>query len=225
MAYLTAEATTLESEYYEIVQSAMACPNQQNGELASVAIDTKCIMYGLPDLFLGASYDRTLTSQLKALFAQHNPPDLYLFTAKSAIPVADAFRGIFGEGINQSLGTINANSRNSRKHIDALKAPDSQAIFEHQAEVERLRKVIGNTSSVCVVEQYSGSGRTLRYAGKLLQDAGVETIHGIRGQWYHDALEADIDENGLTSTHSSFMRSTGELIRGQLEIDLTEIRT
>lgn len=220
------EATTLERENYSEIQAAMAHHDRQHGALAATPIDDEHIKDGFPWLIGESSFDRTLTSQLRHLLAQDNRPDLYLFTAKSAIPVADTFRGIFGDDNPPSLGYIKASSKSAFPYIDQfMKPPNHTSIAAHQAEVERLRKLTQTAPHVCVVEQYSDTGKTLRYAGLLLKEAGVQTVSGIRGQWYHEARKEDVDKHGLTSTHAQFMHGVGELIKEQLAESLNVIRT
>lgn len=145
----------LQRKNYRAIKTAMAGDRHQYGALAAVRINDEHIARGFPGLARG-SFDRTLTSQLKHLLSQDDRPDLYLFTAKSAIPVADAFRGFFGDN-HPVLGHIEANRKSALSHIDRYVPAESQAVFAHQTEVERLRELAKTATHTCIVEQFSST--------------------------------------------------------------------
>ncbi len=215
----------LQCKSYKQIKAAMTGERWQHGALAATHVDDDHIRRGFPGLARGV-YDQTLTSQLKYLLSQDDRPELYLFTAMSAIPVADAFRGFFGNN-RPALGSIKADRVSALSHIDRSRyyQPSYEELMAHRTEVERMRELTRTVSHVCVVEQFSASGNTLRYAGLLLREAGVETVSGIRGQWYNEAAKEHINEHELTSSHAPFMHSVGALVREQLSDHLAEIRT
>ncbi len=133
-------------------------------------------------------------------------PDLYLFTAYSAVPVADAVRG-FHEAAGWStpdLGYIQADSRLSKWFSDG------RAKSVSAAESERLAALTDGKEHVCVVDQHVSSGMTLVYAGHLLQNAGVEAASAIRGYgWYQDAHSWGVDLQGVTSHWHDSMNEIG----------------
>lgn len=169
--------------------------------------------------------DRSLVGQLRALLCApakatagqaDSPPDAYLFTARSAIPVADCLRGFFdASGLAApTLSHITANRSMSSllaKPEDRIASVTEPLQEPHEAEIERLRSLVGGLDHVCVVEEFVGQGKTLRYAGALLSEAGVQAVSAIRGGWYMNAEPDDISVDSLTSRHSDFMYELGAL--------------
>lgn len=174
------------------------------------------------------AFDGSMIRQMPAVSNDPDipPPDLYLFTADSAIPAADSIRGYYRAAGTPlpALNYVEAN-RDKSKFLGSPNIAEGIAIVTETAsfakELARLQPIIKQKQHVCVVEQYSLTGNTLRYAGLLLKYAGVETISGIRGTWYEQAREKDIKRAKLTSRHARFMRKIGErAYRASIESDV-----
>jgi hypothetical protein len=125
--------------------------------------------------------------------AQVHYSDAYLFTAYSALPVADTIQGYYdaaGESVPQ-LGHIMANRKVSQPlgHTETKEA--TQLI---DAEIDRLTPLIGNLGSVCIVDQFVETYRTIELAENIVSRCGVPTVSSIIGRWYRDAAIYDIDK-------------------------------
>lgn len=130
----------------------------------------------------------------------------FLFTAYSAIPLADAVRAFY-EKLGMPipwLGYINAS------HI-GRKGVEEKEYLKHE-EARRLRPLLTDLGSVCIVEQLVNTHNTLLFAHSCVRDAtdGAISQTDIRGKYYHGAQHADIDLESLSSTHWEFMREIGE---------------
>ncbi|MDB5176463.1 MAG: hypothetical protein JWN75_131 [Candidatus Saccharibacteria bacterium] len=133
--------------------------------------------------------------------------DIYLFTANSAVPVADSVRGYYEELGHEvpTLGSVKANSYNSRyrtahNYNDVLKS-----------EQERLAPIVEG-GRVTIVDQYVSQGLTLRFATRIAQEAGAISVDSTdNAEWYTDAsvVDAKIDLDTLTSAHKDFMHKIG----------------
>ncbi len=171
----------------------------------------KCMLEQPPNPMLMSwtgkgNFPRTFHGLIDELTALEKPaPDIYVLTAYSAIPLADALRGYYEElGLDTPYITyINAFShRNSNR----LKL----SAMMRKTEVERLEVVLSESSAPCVVDEYKNSGNTVYFAREMISDSGeFETIHTIEGQWYHGAYKDDINLQEMTSSHAAFMYETG----------------
>ena len=148
--------------------------------------------------------DTSLPSLMMALH-DNNPPDVYALTAMSAIPVADALRGYYGElGLPEpSIVAVHANKTISR-------APADTQICAVKKEVERLTPLVGGRT-VALIDQYVATGGTLRLARYMLHKAGAKrTRSDSRTRWYDQAARGDVDVENLTSTHADLMHAIGK---------------
>jgi hypothetical protein len=148
--------------------------------------------------------DTSLDTQLRTITAL-GKPDAYLFTADSAIPVADAIRGYYQElgDITPLTDYIEADRGVSYHSGDYPWLTD-----EKEKELRRLSKCIKGMSHVCIVEQFVQRGITMQYAANLVHEAaGPDIISGIQGRWYIDAH--DVDKTNLTSPHKTRMQVIG----------------
>jgi len=140
-------------------------------------------------------------------------PDAFVFTANSAIPVADAIREYYDRSqLQQPLMThIEANRITATLSFLNKSYPkvDLQNTSFPEDELKRLKLSLSNANHVCVVEQFVGTGRTISYASELLYRSGVRQVSAMRGRWYADARFLDIDKSSTTSKHSVFMREIG----------------
>jgi hypothetical protein len=132
-------------------------------------------------------------------------PHVFLFTANSAIPVADSVRGYYeerGEPIPE-LGIIKA---------DSFVSPHPGYTIYNQAfdsEVQRLGVQLFG-ARVAVVDQDIHTGFTITMARKIAQAAGATSVIIPEGaNWYGDADDQDVDRDAVTSKHSDHMRKVG----------------
>lgn len=139
------------------------------------------------------------------------PPQAFLMTANSAVPVADSIRSYFSDHPLTPptyLGYIRANKRYA-DYYSQMKAFSSV----DEPEINRLRPLAVKYEHICVVEQLVSSGTTLNYASKLLLQAGVRVVTALRGNWYEEAVSSNVNLEDLTSAHEPFMSKIGILAR------------
>ena len=132
-------------------------------------------------------------------------PDAIALTMYSAVPVADAFRGIY-----DSLGTkppllIGVASNAQDRHLQATSP------MARQVEVTRLRNLLDGRSNVVIVDEYVLNGSTLGHANDLLTESGVELTSAIAGRWFEDAGKTDIDARKLTSEFAQQFHAIGQI--------------
>jgi hypothetical protein len=156
-------------------------------------------------------YDASMARQIRSVtqefgkFGMGKPPEVFLFTAYSAIPFADAFRGYFGASGQRLpvLGYINVSSRRNKYSEDREK--------NRQQETERLKAFLGNAEHVCVVEEYVDTGSTLALASDILQYAGIVCATAIRGKWDPVGSSKDhVDVGRMTSIFAQHMHELGQ---------------
>lgn len=132
-------------------------------------------------------------------------PDVFVLTANSAVPVADAIRGWY-EAINgrgPNLTHIYA-SRNLANEV--LRTPDRQRTIEE--DTARLAREYTGARAV-VIDQFVHSGSTLKLAHRMLEDAGILVVSSTpEARWYNHAF-GEIDLQNMTSEHAAFMRRIG----------------
>lgn len=132
-------------------------------------------------------------------------PDYYLFTANSAIPIADAVRAFY-DGMQRDcppLAHININKRILEKRLGSRERLIDQ-------EAERLRPFLEGAGRVSIVEQFVYTGNGLLAASRAARLAGAATCDNFdKSNWYVDADPRQIDLQNLTSTHRDFMRHIG----------------
>lgn len=155
--------------------------------------------------------DTSFTSQMHSLIEKYGevdaeidrPPEIFLFTANSAIQYADLVRGYFGLSVDNQIpriGFIKASREKWRTQYDFDK------------ESERLHDVTNGYTHVCVVEEFVSSGRTLIYASKLLHHAGVQTITAIRGTWDgYGVRKNEVDFEAVASTDTNVRKRLTDL--------------
>jgi hypothetical protein len=137
-------------------------------------------------------------------------PDAFVFTIKSAIPVADSVRGFYetsGKNTPLLLG-IGVNQMMAHGYMMDERASK----IEFSDELERLTPIIQGMARVCVIDQYVCTGNTIRTAVELISRAGVNDVETIQGLWYQEALPSEIDISGMSSKHSDFMNNIGHQI-------------
>ena len=157
-----------------------------------------------------AAYDYSLQRQLTDVSQTTNTPepDCYLFTAYSAIPVADAIRGFYNRRSMSIpiLGYVHANRETSREYSDEHDKVDT-------SEVLRLRRLIQGLRHVCVIDQYCSTKATVLQASHMALAAGAQRVSAIQGKWYEDLTIGEApDLAQLTSSHAPFFQAIGQTI-------------
>lgn len=163
-------------------------------------------------------YDFSLARQLAAVRLDA-PDHAYVFTAFSAIPVADTIRGLHDElGLPPPrLTYIDVKPQTStgsdlRYILDRwlnIVPRNNEEVESLTQETARLKKALGDIGAVTIIDQYTCTGATLQASKYLLGLAGIKEVTGIAGRWYHGASVQGIDIRNLTSVFAQPMHSTG----------------
>ena len=170
--------------------------------------------------YLPAEYDSSLTTQLNALVATAEIPDVFVLTAISAVPVADAIRGYFeANGTDVPVIThVQANQANAHDYhrLNWCESKNQKRVIKRfvNAEVKRLKPVVDG-ANVCTIDQFVSTQNTIKYAAELLKQAGVKQGTAIRGKWYDQADRAEVDLDTMTSVHHLFMHKLGRHIAAE----------
>lgn len=145
------------------------------------------------------AYDISLTRQIGRIIRLE--PSIIFFTAHSAIPVADVFRGIYA-GLSKKtpqIGIINTKSQDefSTKDLDTT--------------IRDIQEIHSKPATAMVVDQYVASGNTLATASHILQAAGLqaEHIYPVLGCWFHEADKQSLDTSAVTSLLAPQMYQIG----------------
>lgn len=140
--------------------------------------------------------------------------DIFLFTANSAIPVADAVRRyctVMGVDTPQ-LEYVLAHSYMARMH------PNSYSYKAYvETESSRLKRLISG-GRVAVIDQYVNEGLTLRMAQSMTVAAGGIMLGGTENaRWYGRANTTDPEQSliSMSSEHCEFMSRIGQLAAEQ----------
>lgn len=151
-------------------------------------------------------FDASFSRQLRTVLADRQP-DMFVFTAYSAIPVADSVRGYY-EALGvpcPRLGTVLA----QRDHSQPFYRDYGQRMREtDENEIARLAASVAG-ANVCLIDQYVRTGRTVAYAAQLLLQARAEQVTAVHGCWYHEVEHSEVDSWAISSDHSQFMHSVG----------------
>jgi hypothetical protein len=194
-------------------------PEIESSALISLSPDTP------PRLDLGSLVDTSLTAQLADLTRQGltGGDTMLLFTANSAIPVADTIRGSSEVlPVEAALGHIAADRNKALRY--RLNGEGNWP-SEQLAEIERLAKTLTPFKNVVVLDQYVHTGHTLQHAGQLLEAAGWQgNTYAVRGQWYQGVQPERVDTERLTSRNPDDVwamhdigREIGKAVYGLLE--------
>lgn len=140
------------------------------------------------------------------------PPDVIGFTLRSAAPVADTVRGVYGHfGMPTPIMIgIQSGKKHRERH---LLHPATK-----KREIKKLGSFISDSGSVLLIDQHTLFGHSIEYASALILAAwGIEscdedhTISQIRGRWYEDSGKLDkIRASRLTSRYSTDMYRIGK---------------
>lgn len=158
--------------------------------------------------------DTSFTSAARAM-VETGMIDLLLFTSRSAVPLADAFRAYYDriDLAQPSMSYIRANY-DTRLATMPHYAIDGRAIEKQRKEIDRLGSLLSTHQHPCIVEQYIYTGETMRYGLSLIERSGfpAASIATISGRWYEDAGERmSISHKNLTSSHRAFLRRIGTI--------------
>jgi hypothetical protein len=150
-----------------------------------------------------------------------NRPEVFLFTHKSAIPLADSVRAYYGElGVQvPELAIVNtkdvagANSETAQGSAEwnqrARSYHSGDAYRVMNREIAKLAPIIEG-SRVAILDQYIYGRTTILGAKAIAIGAGAASVSiPDSARWYHDALAPDIDFYTVSSRHAPFMRAIG----------------
>lgn len=147
-------------------------------------------------------FNLPFTTYMKDFLA--SDPDVYLFTANSAIPVADSVRAVYEE-MGGTMPEMHPIFTNSRLSVD----PDLAGRRFIEQEIARLRTEFKGSRTV-VIDQYTDTGRTVKLAEEMLFRAGVMNVGSTHlTKWYEEADIEDIQLDTMTSVHAELMKSIG----------------
>ena len=143
-------------------------------------------------------------------------PDVFLFTHKSAIPVADSVRAYFEERGEQipELGVVNTKEEDPNLAVEwkAYRGLVKTHVVSQQVQdrESKLLRPLVEGKSVAVLDQYIESMTTLLRAETIASQSGAVSVNRpVKANWYHDARLADIDVDGISSIHAPQMRNIG----------------
>lgn len=151
-----------------------------------------------------------------AYLRQFNP-DVFLFTHKSAIPIADSVRGYYEElGLAiPELGVVNTKEKDRTRELDFTNPHFIKRRWDNispeviQRELKALRPVVDG-KKVAVIDQLTATRGTLKRANVLVGKAGASAvILPYEANWYDEALDDDVNVTELTSVHAEHMRKIG----------------
>ncbi len=139
-------------------------------------------------------YDFSLARQLPELFRFN--PDTILFTAKSAIPLADTIRGAYDS------------AQASHPNLAIINTENGEAVTTDY-ERRQLEPVVAE-QRVAVVDQFAATGRTILSCLEFCSDLKSTDSIAIAGRWYDEVVDASmIDYSEVSSTLAPEMKSLG----------------
>lgn len=134
-------------------------------------------------------------------------PDVMLFTAQSAIAIADAVRG-WHQTLDTEPPELSYIIANSSLSYGQINRPE---VERHVAEeAVRLRKRYLGAKAL-IVDQYVYTGRTLRLAIETARQAEIEVVGATEhARWYEELIDTRAaDLENMTTTHKGFMGHIG----------------
>ena len=162
------------------------------------------------------AHNHSFTEQLQQLLhrpdtlaPQLTPPDAYLLTDSSAIPIADSLRGLFDvqQSVHPLLGTIKA-PKELRSRYWGQKSPQTFNRADGH-EINRLEALLSGAAHVAIIEEVVFSGYSLAYACRLAFAAGVRNVSVVRGYWYTHVSQGDVYHQAISSRHRDAMYDIG----------------
>lgn len=176
-------------------------PDLLNSRMGSVEID---------EIYYRMTHSQALVPGFNVAFSEYMrrfdslSPDIFVLTAHSAIPVADAIRG-WHEKNGSSLPALTHIYANRDLAKEALEASDQRIVDQ---DTERLEREYSGARAV-VIDQFVHSGRTLKLAHRMLANAGIAVVSSTwEARWYNHAF-GEINLQTMTSEHAIFMRRIG----------------
>jgi hypothetical protein len=149
--------------------------------------------------------DASFTAQMADLYYNHGLGErryAFLFTANSAIPVADAVSGcnaVLGKRGRTELGYIAVNR-------NLVRMPDEDI----KAEAERLDVLLQDRDSVVVVDEMVSTGNTLRLSALVLKATHFSgEQYAMRGRWYTGVTAEEVLNSRMSSTLIEEMTAIG----------------
>jgi adenine/guanine phosphoribosyltransferase-like PRPP-binding protein len=173
-------------------------------------VEEKMLLYGEP-IFINEQPAGSSIFATRMAEVTSQPVDAFLFTASSAIPVADAVRGYY-EVLDEKmphLGFVKANRESSR-------LTDLAQDIHIQQEAARLRKDLQGAQRVVVIDQFKYTGSTLNQAQMIVRSATADAeVIPITGRWYEQSRPEEVMVGEMSSAHSKFMLTVGRLAAQQ----------
>ena len=157
--------------------------------------------YVTPDVSLVGQLAKLVTLDEEGL---RPAVDAVAVTYTSAIPVADAVRGVFDAcGLTRPLIIgIHCN-----KDWEIIRARDETL---GNAEALRLQTLLNGAKSVTVVDQFKITGETIDRAAEFLKSAGAQTVRALRGIWYEHTVLSELNIETLSSRYADQMYTIGK---------------
>ena len=147
-------------------------------------------------------------------------------TVRSAVPLADALRGFYEEAYGEAPRIIPINA-------DMEKAWSPKEVRQQlvQDEASRLADTyaIGRGTTVAVLDQFQGNGRTAQLATEMVAGTGATAARNYpdKVRWYNNVI-GSIDVGRVTSTHAEFMTHVGRraaklsILEGSLPVGIQQ---
>lgn len=150
-------------------------------------------------------------------------PEVFLFTHKSAVPLADSVRAYYDAlGLETpELGIVNTKDEEgaSEEYEEGTWYWDQRARNYRHDPARReavagreVPKLVGLVQGrrVAIIDQFISDGVTMLNARDITTAAGAASI--VRpdyAKWFNDAREEDIDFEAMSSVHREFMQAVG----------------
>lgn len=193
----------LERDTLNQVRVEMSRPLAPDHALPQEFLLNEGFSYGEPDsvggVLIAKDFGRIINKRLVnySILAQlggllDSSPEAIFFTANSAIPCADVYRGIY-----DVLGL----PRPILAQVDAK--------WGGNTEIDYLRRTLDGRIKAVVVDEMTYLGSNLEDARQLLLRAGARNIGCVIGRWYHHAHIEDIDILGTSSIYAEELQQIG----------------
>ena len=132
-------------------------------------------------------------------------PDVIAVTLNTAVPVADAVRGMYEEAGVSTPPIIGIRANREKAFIHKI-APDAPEV---KIEYERIARLTKGSKTSVIIDEFIDNGDTSRYAQTLMLRAGFETCSIVAGKWYQYISSSELDVPNLTSSYAKFMNEIG----------------
>lgn len=150
--------------------------------------------------------DTSFAQQMHAVYAQR--PDSILATFRSAAPTLWAVKAFYDSaGIpTPQLDVVDV----SRELHSDRGATDKQLMAKFENETHRLSNIVFGRH-VVVIDEYYEHGTALWRAGRIVQNAGAVSVHGMLGRWYKTISDNLRERDAVIAAHRDFMTDIGHL--------------